>query len=238
MPTPRPIRVASVGEKVAMSIAWASRPVAARPQPSARTAQISGSSVAHREPKAIASTIAAATNPISFARAALLLRGLLDPVAAQLHLESVAARVLGGGDQLVVGGLGDVGDRLLAVHVHGRERDPAVLGDLALCGPLGERAVDPFDVRELGDPVQRAFDPRMDGRVGDVLGGEHHLVGVRGLGVEVLVEQIQGGGGLRSRQRERVRVARPGFDAQAAQHHEGQHPGRQDPEAMGEAPAR
>ena len=65
MPTPRPIRVASVGEKVAMSIAWASRPVAARPQPSARTAQISGSSVAHREPKAIASTIAAATNPIS-----------------------------------------------------------------------------------------------------------------------------------------------------------------------------
>ena len=237
MPTPRPIRVASVGEKVAMSIAWASRPVAARPQPSARTAQISGSSVAHREPKAIASTIAAAMKPISFARAALLLRGLLDPVAAQLHLESVAARVLGGGDQLVVGGLGDVGDRLLAVHVHGRERDPAVLGDLALSA-LGERAVDPLDVRELGDPVQRAFDPRLDGRVGDVLGGEHHLVGVCGLGVEVLVEQIQGGGGLRSRQRERVRVARPGFDAQPTQHHQRQHPGRQDPEAVGEAPTR
>jgi hypothetical protein len=122
--------------------------------------------------------------------------------------------------------------------VHDREGDLAVLGDLALRGTLGERAVDPFDVRDLGDPIQRAFDPRLGGRVGDVLGGEHHLVGVGGLGVEVLGEQIEGGGGLRSGQREGVRVARPGFDAQPTEHQQGQHPGRQDPEAVREAPAR
>ena len=132
-----------------MSIAWASRPVsgeaAAERQDRADQRQQRGpqGTEGDREHDR------GGDEADHFARAAaLLLRGLLDPVAAQLHLESVAARVLGGGDQLVVGGLGDVGDRLLAVHVHGRERDPAVLGDLALCGALGERAVDPLDVRE------------------------------------------------------------------------------------------
>ena len=65
MPTPRPISVASVGENVAMSITWASRPVRLSPQPSASTAVSSGSSVAHSEPKAIASTIAAAMKPMN-----------------------------------------------------------------------------------------------------------------------------------------------------------------------------
>ena len=65
MPTPRPMRVASVGENVAMSIACASRPVRLRPQPSASTAVNSGSSVAHREPNAIASTNAAAMKPMN-----------------------------------------------------------------------------------------------------------------------------------------------------------------------------
>ncbi len=65
MPTPRPIRVASVGEKVAMSMTCASRPVRLRPQPRARTAVKSGSSVAHSEPKAIASTNAAAMKPMN-----------------------------------------------------------------------------------------------------------------------------------------------------------------------------
>ena len=88
--------------------------------------------------------------------AARLLRGLLDPAAAQLHLESVAARVLGGGDQLVVGGLGDVGDRLLAVHVDGRERDPAVLGDLAPAAPSANGLSTRSTCGSLGDRLQRA----------------------------------------------------------------------------------
>ena len=65
MPTPRPISVASVGENVAMLMAWASRPVRPRPQPSASTAVKSGSSVAHSEPKASASTMPAAMNPMN-----------------------------------------------------------------------------------------------------------------------------------------------------------------------------
>ena len=54
-----------MGANVAMSIAWASRPVRLRPHPSASTALISGSSVAHSEPNAIASTIAAAMKPMN-----------------------------------------------------------------------------------------------------------------------------------------------------------------------------
>ena len=57
--------MASVGANVAMSIAWASRPMRLRPHPSASTAVISGSSVAHSEPNAIASTTAAARNPMN-----------------------------------------------------------------------------------------------------------------------------------------------------------------------------
>ena len=57
--------MASVGAKVAMLIAWASRPVMLSPQPSASTAVNSGSSVAHSEPNAIASTNAAAMKPMN-----------------------------------------------------------------------------------------------------------------------------------------------------------------------------
>ena len=48
-----------------MSITCASRPVRLRPHPSASTAVKSGSSVAHSEPKAIASTTAAARKPMN-----------------------------------------------------------------------------------------------------------------------------------------------------------------------------
>ena len=65
MPTPRPMSVARVGEKVAMLIAWASRPVMLSPHPRASTAVKSGSSVAHSEPNAIASTNAAAMKPMN-----------------------------------------------------------------------------------------------------------------------------------------------------------------------------
>ena len=163
--------MASIGANVAMSIAWASRPVRLRPQPSASTAVNSGSSVAHSEPNAIASTIAAAMKPMnSLGPPPCCWRGLLDPAAAELDLQPVAARGLGGGDQLVVGGLRHVGDRLLAVHVHVGERDRAVLGDLPRGGALRERAVDALDVRALGDRVERLLDPRLGRRVVDVVG--------------------------------------------------------------------
>ena len=65
MPTPRPMSVARIGANVAMLMACASRPIRLRPQPSASAAVNSGSSVAHSEPKAIASTIAAAMKPMN-----------------------------------------------------------------------------------------------------------------------------------------------------------------------------
>src|SRR3954454_13204944 len=144
MPTPSPISVASVGENVAMSITCASSPVIVSPQPSESTAVNSGSSVAQREAKAIANPTARGDKADELARPATrLLGGLLDPGAAELDLKAAAAPGLGGGDELVVGGLGDVGDRLLAVHVHVGERDRLVLGDLTRGGALRERAVDP-----------------------------------------------------------------------------------------------
>ena len=57
--------MASVGANVAMSNTCASRPFRLSPHPSASTAVNSGSSVAHSEPKAIASTTAAAMKPMN-----------------------------------------------------------------------------------------------------------------------------------------------------------------------------
>jgi hypothetical protein len=168
--------------------------------------------------------------------AALRLAGLLDPATAELHLQAVAARGLSGVDQLVVGGLRDVGDRLLAVHVHVGERDRAVFGDLARGRALSERAVDALDMRPLGDRVERLLDPRLDRRIVDVVGGEHHLVGVGRLGVEVVRQQVQRGRGLRPRQRERVRVARSGTGAEAAEDHQRHDPDGEHDELAAEAP--
>ncbi len=79
MPTPRPISVASCGEKVAMVNRCASRPLSASAEPSEMIAVPSGSSVANSEPNASARTIAAAMKPMSsLGPAALLLVGLLD----------------------------------------------------------------------------------------------------------------------------------------------------------------
>ena len=152
MPTPRPISVASVGANVAMSITCASRPVRLSPQPSASTAREQRQQRRPQRAEGDREHDRGGDEADELARpAARLLRGLLDPAAAELDLQPVAARVLGGGDQLVVGGLRHVGDRLLAVHVHVGERDRAVLGDLPRGGALRERAVDALDVRALGD---------------------------------------------------------------------------------------
>jgi hypothetical protein len=210
-----------------MSIACASRPVRLRPQPSPQRAE------RDRQHDGGGDEADELARP-----AALALRRLLDPAAAQLHLQPVAARVLGGGYQLVVGGLGDVGDRLLAVHVHVRERDRAVLGDLLRRGALGERAVDALDVRALGDLGQRLLDPRLDRRVVHVLGREHHLVGVGGLGLEVVLEQVERGRGLGAGERELVRVARSRAGAETPEHEQGHDPDGEDDELVAEAPAR
>ena len=231
--------MASVGENVAMSITCASRPVRLSPQPSASTAVNSGSSVAHSEPNAIASTTAAAMKPMnSLGPPPGCCVACWMPAAAELHVEAVAARVLGGGDQLVVGGLRHVRDRLLAVHVHVGERDRLVLGDLPRGRALRERAVDPFDVRALGDRLERLLDPRLDGRVGDIVGREHDLIGVGRLGVEVVGEEVQRRRGLRARQRERVRVARARAGVEPAEREQRDDPDGEDDELVAETPAR
>ena len=62
------------------------------------------------------------------------------------------------------------------------------------------------------------------------------LVRVGGLGVEVVRQQVQGGRGLRPRQRERVRVARSGTGAEAAEDQQRDHPDGEHDELAAEAP--
>ena len=57
--------MARIGAKVAILIACAIRPMRLMPTPSAIAAVNSGSTVAHSEPNAIASTIAAAMKPMN-----------------------------------------------------------------------------------------------------------------------------------------------------------------------------
>ena len=80
----------------------------------------------------------------------------------------------------------------------------------------------------FGDRGERLLDPRLGRGIGDVVGGEHHLVGVRRLGVEVVGEQVQRRRGLRARQRERVGVAGAGAGAEAAEDEQRDHPDRED----------
>jgi hypothetical protein len=170
--------------------------------------------------------------------AARLLGRLLDAASGELDLQPVAARRLGGRDELVVGRLGNVGDRLRAVHVHVGERDRAVPRDLPRGRLRRERAVDALDVRDAGDPRERPLDPRVDPRIGDVPRGEDHLVRVGRLGLEVVGEEVQGRRRLGPGQGERVRVARARARVQAAHGDERGDPDGEDYELVGEARAR
>ena len=158
--------------------------------------------------------------------AARLLRRLLDAAAAELDLQPVAARVLRGRDQLVVGRLRDVGDRLLAVHVDVGERDRPVLGDLLRGRALGERAVDALDVRAVGDLLERLLDPRAGRRTGtSSAANTTWFVSVDSV-LKLSVQQGQRRRRLRARQRERVRVAGAGAGAEAAERRQGDDPDR------------
>ncbi len=127
MPTPRPISVASCGEKVAMSSTCASRPVAISAQPSDSAAVSERQD--HREQRAEgeeehdrggeeADASRRRRRPPGPAWPAGCPSRRARPAGASVGV------LLGGVDDVVVGVDRDVGDRLLAVHRHRRRRRP------------------------------------------------------------------------------------------------------------------
>ena len=141
--------------------------------------------------------------------AALLLRGLLDPAAAELDLQAVAARAPPRWRSAC--------RRPTSARRRSAARRPCARWRTRPCRPCEIcRAAAPcangLSTRSTCGPLaiasERLLDPRLGRRVVDVVGREHHLVGVGRLGVEVVGEQVQRRRGLRARQRERVGVAR------------------------------
>ena len=164
MPTPSPIIAASIGAKLAMSKMWVPRVTRPMPTPSANRAVRIGRPIATTEPKVRSrTTIAAARSDREGGVPAFFLGRFLDQLTAELDLQAVARRCLGGGDDFFRLGFVElvVGD----VELHRGVSDLAVLADRARA--FGVRALHFADVRELRDLGEDAFHLRLDRFRGD-----------------------------------------------------------------------
>ena len=200
------------GQRAARTSRCRSRARAARsrlrPVPSASTAVSSGSSIANSEPNASSEHDRRGDEADQLARpAARLLGGLLDARAAELDLQAVAARVLGGVDQR--------SRRRTSARRRSAARRPCARWRTRPCRPRrsgaarrGERAVDAVDVRPLGDRVERLVDLRLvAGSVTSSAAKTTWLVSVASV-LKLSSSRFRARRRLGPRQRERVRVAR------------------------------
>lgn len=203
----------------------------------ANSAVTIGVSMPNSEPNARKSTTAAAPMPTNSLSPAKRLLDRLDDVAAQLHLEAVGPRAVRGVDEVVHLRLVQLG----AQHVirHRGVRRPAVLADLR--GTRGVVGADDLAyVLLVLDLVQHRLDALPHRRVPHrtLVDVPHHGVGLAGLVVHRLVQQVDDLARLGVGEREDIRVGVAGDLARGARAEQRRHPQQNHQPFVPEAPSR